>query len=384
MRVLLYGMQSSGASVLAFTLAQRPGSLGFIDIWNMYAAPVLETDRDCVAKVVVTTAYSLEVHRQRFRPDVTLLVLRHPVDNYESLFGKSYANESGLMDEKFAVLEETLRAASGFDHIVYYEDFVFCPREPLALFDRIGWPVGFEALEFRRAPREIEDANAAECSGLESQLRYGSGNVRAQGVLRDRVRFAAPWGKTAHLPKLCPSLFEHYAAMRKERGDAWHVPSRGLLSCSLASIVRGRNVSGAIEEHSQRGGYELRLTNGTPQCRVSDTQLVLCPAPGGRETQLTVSGLPGHPFNRICGSAFTESPLATGTRVSIRVETAEGGCIAKKEFTLRHSDMRLFEVGFEPQASTLTVSIGVKAAQKKPGKPAALCFRDLRLEQAAP
>jgi hypothetical protein len=60
MRVLLYGMQSSGASILAFALAQKPDCLAFVDIWNMFwnmfAAPELETDRDCVAKAVVTTA----------------------------------------------------------------------------------------------------------------------------------------------------------------------------------------------------------------------------------------------------------------------------------------------------------------------------------------
>src|SRR5580704_13666858 len=117
MRVLLYGMQSSGASVLAFTLAQKPDSVAFVDIWNMFAVPELVTDRDTVAKVVVTTAFSLDVHRRRFRPDVTLLVLRHPVDTYESLRGKPYANESGLMDEKLAVLEDVLRAGTGFDHI---------------------------------------------------------------------------------------------------------------------------------------------------------------------------------------------------------------------------------------------------------------------------
>ena len=370
--------------MLAFTLAQKPDCLGFIDIWNMFAAPRLETERDCFAKVVVTTAFSLEVHRERFRPDVTLLALRYPADNYDSLFGKEYAHESGLMDEKFTLLEEVLRAGTGFDRIVHYEDFVFCPREVIALFERIGWPVGFEALQFSRSPREIEDANGEACPGLHTQLKYGSGNVREQGVLRDRIRFSQPWGKTAHLPRLCPSLFEHYSAMRKERGDAWHVPSRALLSCSLSAILREQAVLGAIPEHSERGGYELRLTNGTPQCHVSDTQLVLCPAPNGEETQFTFSGLPGFPFNRICGSVFTQHPLALGTAARIRVEGAGGECLAEQEYVLCHSDMRQFDVAFKPQASTITLRLTVRlASDASSHHRSSLCFRELRLEQAA-
>src|SRR5579864_1092382 len=137
MKVLLYGMQSSGASVLALLLGQKPESLAFVDVWNMYAAPELETQHDCALKVVVTAAFSLELHRQRFRPDVILLVLRHPTDNYDSLIAKTYANESGLIDEKFSRLEEVFRGGKGFDHVVHFEDFAFSPGKLIALFKSI-------------------------------------------------------------------------------------------------------------------------------------------------------------------------------------------------------------------------------------------------------
>jgi hypothetical protein len=377
-------MQSSGASVLAFTLAQKPDSLAFIDIWNMFAAPELDTDRDCAAKVVVTTAFSLETHRKRFRPDVTILVLRHPVDTYDSLFGKSYANDSGLLDEKFARLEEVFRTKAGFDHVVYYEDFAFCPREIIGLSNRIGWQLGYDALLFSRKVREIEETNAAACPDIDRRVKYGSGNISANSVLRDRVRFSQPWGKSAHLPRLCPSLFDHYAELRAERAALWHVPPRALLSCGLSAIVRGRDVSGAIPHHSERAGYKLRLTNGTPQCRVSDTELILCPAASGRETRFTVSGLPGLPFNRICGSASTEHPLALGTTVRIRVEGKNSTCLAEGEISLCHSDMRHFDLGFVPQSSTISVTVGVRAANSQHSSAhAGVCFRNLRLEQVA-
>jgi hypothetical protein len=383
MRVLLYGMQSSGASALAFTLAQKPESVAFVDIWNMFAAPALETNRDSVAKVVVTTAFSLGVHRRRFCPDVTVLVLRHPVDTYDSLSSKSYANESGLMPEKFAVLEEVFRAGKEFDHIVHYEDFVFSPRDVIALFDRIGWQIGCEALLFGRTQREIQDTNAAACPGIHERLKYGAGNVQTRGVLRDRVRFSEPSGITADLPLLCPALTDHYSALRADRSALWRVPSPALLSCSLSSIIRGLTNSDVIPRQSEREGYGLRLTEGTPQCRLADTGLVLCPAAGGRETELTLSGLPGRPFNRICGAAYAEHPLALGTNTCICITGVDGKCLAEQEFRLCHSDMRSIDLAFEAQVSDVALSLGVRLADGVDSAAhAGVCFYDLRLEQA--
>jgi hypothetical protein len=379
-------MQSSGASLLALTLAQKPDSMAFVDIWNMFAAPELETNRDCVAKVVVTTAFNLEVHRRRFRPDVTVLFLRHPVDTYESLFGKSYANEAGLIDEKFALLEEVFRAGTGFDHILHYEDFVFSPRGVIALFDRIGWHIGFNAMLFGRTQREIEEGNVAASPGIDKRLKYGVGNVQTRGLLRDRIRFAPPWGKSAHLTRVCPTLFDHYAALRKgkDRRDLWHVPSRALLSCNLGTILRELTKRGVIPERSERKGYQLRCTDGTPQSRVTDKELLLCPAANGRETQLLLSGLPGSPFNRVCATAYAEHPLASGTTVRLRIEGAAGEHLSEQELTLRHSDMRYVDLAFEAQSSTVTLHLSVRLANNADATDhAGICIKDLRLEQAA-
>jgi len=370
--------------MLAFTFAQRPGSLAFIDIWNMFAAPEFETDRDCVAKVVVTTAYGLEVHRGRFRPDVTILALRHPADTYESLVGKDYANDSGLIDEKFALLDQVFREGRGFDDILYYEDFVFSPQDTIARANRLGWAISAEALLFSRTPRDIEQANDDALPDLQNRLKYGAGNIGGRGVMRDRVRFAEPWGKTSHLPQISPALFEHYAQCRATRGELWHIPSRALLSCDLSPILRGQTVSGEILPESERAGYKLQLTNGTPHCKVTDTELKLGPAANGQSTEFTVAGLPGRPFNRICGSVFSVHPLAEGTLARIRIEGPGGLCLAEKELRLSHLDMRNIELAFEPQSDTLTLRLslsvpnGAQATERD-----SLCFRGMRLEQSA-
>jgi hypothetical protein len=383
MRVLFYGMQSSGASALALALAQKPDSLAFIDIWNMFAAPELDTNRDVVAKAVVTRAFSLDVHRRRFRPDLTLLVLRHPVDTYYSLAGKTYANESGLIDEKFAILEEVFSAGAGFDHIVYYEDFVFSPRGLIDLCCSIGWPITCDALLFHRTQREIQDANAAACPGIHERLKYGVGNVH-WGLLRNRVKFSQPWGRTSNLPQLCPSVFQQYSAVRADRGARWHLPSPALLSCSLGPIVRELTGSTAIPENSARSGYRLTLTGATPKCRVAEAALVLCPAAHGRQTQLTVSGLPGQPFNRITGTVYAQHPRALGTNTSIRIESTGGECLAEQELALCHSDMRSIDLAFEPRDSMVGLSLSVRLADGVDSAAhAEVCFQDLRLEQVA-
>jgi hypothetical protein len=388
MRVLLYGLQSSGASVLAYTFAQKRDSLAFVDIWNTYAAPERPpADRDIVAKVVATTAFSLEAHRRRFRPDATVLVLRHPCDTYESLFGKSYANDNGLIDEKFSLLESVFRAGAEFDDILHYEDFAFCPAEVVAQCQRLGWGIGNDALLFGRSPREIEEANVAGWPGIGESLRYGVGNLTQQGVARDRARFSEPWGKTAHLPRLCPSLFEHYAKLRAQRGETWHVPFRGVLSCGLQALLRELTHSGPIPRRSERNGYRLDFAGGTTQCRISDFEIALHPVARKAATRLTLSGLPGSPFNRIRGAAHLEHPLAPGATVRLRLEGADGKRLAEQEFTLRHGAMRNIDVAFESN-QRVSLSVGVRLAgetvsEANSGVNSGVVIRELRLEQAA-
>jgi hypothetical protein len=93
MRLLIYGMQSSGATAFALFLAQRPDCLALVDVLNNFAAPRVNTAMDMVVKVTMTTAYPLAVHVERFRPDKIVLFLRDPHDNYQSLKTKNYRDK---------------------------------------------------------------------------------------------------------------------------------------------------------------------------------------------------------------------------------------------------------------------------------------------------
>lgn len=215
MKLLVYGMQSSGATAFTLFLAQRPDCLALVDIPNTYAAPRVDPPMDMVAKAVVTTAYPPAVHIERFRPDKTVLLLRDPRDNYQSLKTKPYANLSGLLDEKFQLMDQVFAERAQFDAVVEYEDVV--ARDP-AVLDRVsalGWPVEESFYRFARRHDAIIGALWRHVPDLFQRMEIVFGNVQGKEVserFRDKPRDAA---LDAHLETLCPHLLAHYRARRQ-------------------------------------------------------------------------------------------------------------------------------------------------------------------------
>lgn len=210
MRLLVYGMQSSGASLFTFFLAQRRDCLPFIDILNNYAAPRLDTGLDAVAKCVITTAYSLDEHIERFQPDRTLLFLRHPCHNYYSLQSKNYRNHSGLIDEKFSLLDTVFRQRDRFDAVVTYEDFLDNDPAVFARLADIGWPVDEYFFDYGRSQNDMVEFLVRHIPDLFDRLELSFGNHRGRGpVARFRDKPCSP-DLEARVATLCPSLFDHY------------------------------------------------------------------------------------------------------------------------------------------------------------------------------
>src|SRR5688500_15155867 len=94
-RIFVYGMQASGASLFTYYLAQQPATVAVIDLWAYYVAPNLSTDTPCVLKAVVTTDIALEQHLASYQPDLKILFLRDPVQNFISLYTKEYRDIGG-------------------------------------------------------------------------------------------------------------------------------------------------------------------------------------------------------------------------------------------------------------------------------------------------
>lgn len=212
MRLLVYGMQSSGATAFTMMLAQRPDCLALVDIANNFAAPRVDTATDFVAKAVITTAYPLAVHVERFRPDKVVLLLRDPRDNYQSLAGKPWRNHSGLMHEKFLALDRVFAEREHFDAVVEYEDFVARKPPVAAAMTALGWPVQPEYHGFARRHDALLAALWRDLPELMQEMDMVFGNARGLEVTeryRDKPRDPAV---TARLEQLCPRLLAHYRA----------------------------------------------------------------------------------------------------------------------------------------------------------------------------
>lgn len=214
MRVLVYGMQSGGVTAFTLFLAQRPDCLALVDVPNNYAAPRIDTPLDMVVKVVVTTAYPIAVHRERFRPDRTILLLRDPHDTYQSLKSKDYRHRSGLMEEKFVLMDRTFADRHSFDAVIRYEDFVARDPAVLETIVRLGWPVTADGYTFARRHEEIIGDLRRHVPDLFERMEIVFGNVQGRAVdekYRDKYR-AEPRDPAveARLRELCPDLLAYY------------------------------------------------------------------------------------------------------------------------------------------------------------------------------
>lgn len=210
MRLFVYGMQSSGASTFARTLAERPGCLALVDIPNNYAAPRVTTRKDFVAKAVITTAYPLAVHVERFRPDKTVLLLRDPIVNYESLKTKNYRHYSGLMDEKFLALDAVFAQRDAFDAVIHYEDFTARDTAVETVMADLGWPINKAHYTFSRSYDELLGCLWDEEPQLRENMEVVFGASRG-GEVRLGAQAAATNPETALMvERLCPRLAAHY------------------------------------------------------------------------------------------------------------------------------------------------------------------------------
>jgi hypothetical protein len=178
-RVLLYGMQSSGASILATLASQWKSTLGIIDLFNAEVAPALDVDIPLVVKATAGPVH-LEDHIASLQPTRTILVLRHPVDQISSLTRKWYRDDAIPIEAKLQEIDVVFQGRADFDLVVTYEDFV---RHPSSTADRlrsIDIPLYADAQTFRRTLDEIIEyaQRVSEWSRVHWQTKWGAGAVR--------------------------------------------------------------------------------------------------------------------------------------------------------------------------------------------------------------
>ena len=220
MRLLIYGMQSSGASTLAFLLGQKRGSGAFVDIWTMYAAPSLDCAEDVVAKVVVTTSFPLAMHQERFQPDRTILFLRHPLVNYRSLASKSYRHHCGFMEEKFPILDEVWNDRTAYDAVLHYEDLIFDPLKTMRTVSALGWRCDPGFLKLARSHEEMVAFNEERFPSVTERLQYGAGQYRG-GSLKMEHAGLTDLSAASPVDDWCPEVVAHYRDYVRRKRTKW-------------------------------------------------------------------------------------------------------------------------------------------------------------------
>ena len=219
MKILIYGLQSSGASLFCYFIAQKAGSIGIVDLNNHRVAPNMDIGLDVALKVVITTNHSLADHIASFNPDKIILFLRNPYNNYYSLRDKSYASKSGGVDEKFALLEHYFTTDDLFDQVVTYEDFIHDRAATLNKINVIGWQMPPNAYIFPRSPREIflfNNLHSEWCRNNPAapgpQGGWGMGNL--SGAQINPTLSEKPYVEEINdkIKILCPSIHAFYTS----------------------------------------------------------------------------------------------------------------------------------------------------------------------------
>jgi tetratricopeptide (TPR) repeat protein len=210
MRLLLYGLQNSGATLAALFAGQREGSLVVPDLWTMYCAPRPPFSGDICIKATVTEAFPLSKHRRAFRPDITALVVRRPIDNYLSLQRKAFANHDGMLMHKFRRVERAFRAASTFDEVVVFEDFVAASDAFAGRLRQLGWSLPSGAPEFPRSALDMEQLLWRQERRLYSQIQWGAGQARIQPLAGIRLGRSQDEAARAFCHRHCPVLQDFY------------------------------------------------------------------------------------------------------------------------------------------------------------------------------
>lgn len=237
MRVLLYGMQSSGASLVTYFLGQQKRSFAIVDLWSWELVPPLEIPRarHIFAKCTVTTMHMFEQHVHVFHPDRTVLILRDPAQNYASLRRKHYCDESGPIDDKFRKLEEVYQRRAEFDLTLTYEDFVSRRRSTVNALRSVGIDAEARHYSFPRSKDAILSYNVRHSDWAREHYneKWGFGNVQGSYLKSETLNREVPLDVDSHVRQLCPSVYEFYRLRRPEPEAMNGRENRGFFSSAF-------------------------------------------------------------------------------------------------------------------------------------------------------
>jgi hypothetical protein len=217
MRILVYGLQSSGATLATFLIGQKSGSVVVPDLFDDALLPSRNAfspeARRVVAKCTITTRYSLGEHEANFCPDKKVLVVRHPGSNYVSLDRKLHRDWSGSIEEKFAAADAYFQDRKRhFDAVVRYEDLVFRNSEFREALADAGIEVKSSHYDIPRTRFSVLKSNAERSQWCRENYRvkWGFGRLRSDSIETRYVMKYITNEKEKKVKKLSHNLQRYY------------------------------------------------------------------------------------------------------------------------------------------------------------------------------
>lgn len=129
MKILIYGLQSSGATSFAYLMSQRKNTIAVLDLYYNELAPNLTHEFcDIVMKCTITNIYTIEQQIHSFQPDKTILFCRNLHDVYESLSKKPHANFGGTIEEKLSLFKDIEKNKSNLFDLKYSYEQMICRK----------------------------------------------------------------------------------------------------------------------------------------------------------------------------------------------------------------------------------------------------------------
>ena len=210
-RLLIYAMESSGASTFCLMLGQAPDSVPVVDLWSHCIAPPLRLDKPTVVKATATALYQVGHHIASFRPDRTILFLRDPVAVYCSLTKYHYANQFGTVEEKLARFDAEF-GSTAFDLVLRYEDFLARDPALLVALHGIGWPSTVEHYRLDRSIDQIREHNFSQSDWLREEYErgWGFGNFKGGEIRQELDRTEYPAEAVDAVRRLAPRMTRFY------------------------------------------------------------------------------------------------------------------------------------------------------------------------------
>jgi hypothetical protein len=171
-KVFIYGMPSSGSSLLAFLCAQKENSIAILDCHCQPPAITLnEKVSQCIIKTTIKTTSSLERDKEKYKPDFTIYVQRNFKENIQSLRRKKWRNWSGSIQQKIKIRKKISSNLDIFDAVINYEDLLNNQSKVIELLR----PIGFQDSYFymNRSLKEIVKFTKKNCLWARNNFNWG-------------------------------------------------------------------------------------------------------------------------------------------------------------------------------------------------------------------